>query len=39
MFENLKPQPADKILALMQIYRDDPRDQKVDLIVSEDNII
>ncbi|MFY1712288.1 amino acid aminotransferase [Tritonibacter mobilis] len=31
MFENLKPQPADKILALMQMYRDDPRDQKVDL--------
>ncbi len=31
MFENLKPQPADKILALMQMYRDDPRDQKIDL--------
>lgn len=31
MFENLKPQPADKILALMQMYREDPRDQKVDL--------
>ncbi|PRZ46938.1 aromatic amino acid transaminase [Tritonibacter scottomollicae] len=31
MFENLKPQPADKILALMQMYRDDPREQKVDL--------
>jgi len=31
MFENLKPQPADKILALMQTYRDDPREQKVDL--------
>ena len=22
MFENLKPQPADKILALMQMYRE-----------------
>ena len=31
MFENLKPQPADKILALMQMYRDDPRQEKVDL--------
>ncbi|WP_282120954.1 amino acid aminotransferase [Ruegeria atlantica] len=31
MFENLKPQPADKILALMQAYREDPRDQKIDL--------
>ncbi len=31
MFEHLKPQPADKILALMQMYRDDPRDQKIDL--------
>jgi aspartate aminotransferase len=31
MYENLKPQPADKILALMQMYREDPRDQKVDL--------
>ncbi len=31
MFEQLKPQPADKILALMQMYRDDPRDQKIDL--------
>ncbi len=31
MFENLKPQPADKILALMQMYRDDPRQDKVDL--------
>ena len=31
MFENLKPQPADKILALMQMYRDDPREQKIDL--------
>lgn len=31
MFETLKPQPADKILALMQMYRDDPREDKVDL--------
>jgi aspartate aminotransferase len=31
MFENLKPQPADKILALMSMYRDDPRSNKIDL--------
>ncbi len=31
MFETLEAQPADKILALMQMYRDDPRDAKVDL--------
>ena len=31
MFETLKAQPADKILALVQMYRDDPRDTKVDL--------
>ncbi|MEH6830422.1 MAG: amino acid aminotransferase [Sulfitobacter sp.] len=31
MFETLKPQPADKILALVQMYRDDPRETKVDL--------
>ena len=31
MFEQLKPQAADKILALMQVYRDDPRDNKIDL--------
>jgi aromatic-amino-acid transaminase len=31
MFETLKEQPADKILALMQTYRDDPRDTKIDL--------
>ncbi len=31
MLETLKPQPADKILALMQAYRDDPRDSKIDL--------
>ena len=31
MFEHLKEQPKDKILALMQTYRDDPRDTKIDL--------
>ncbi|MFW8594147.1 aromatic amino acid transaminase [Cribrihabitans neustonicus] len=31
MFETLKAQPADKILALMQMYRDDPRAGKIDL--------
>ena len=31
MFETLKQQPADKILMLMQMYAEDPRDQKVDL--------
>ncbi|RVT87337.1 aspartate/tyrosine/aromatic aminotransferase [Rhodobacteraceae bacterium CCMM004] len=31
MLENLKDQPADKILALMQAFRDDPRDDKIDL--------
>ncbi len=31
MFEHLKPQPVDKIMALMQQYRADPRDNKVDL--------
>ena len=31
MFDRLKAQPADKILALMQMYREDPRDHKVDL--------
>ncbi|MGV6812229.1 MAG: amino acid aminotransferase [Brevirhabdus sp.] len=31
MLTNLKPQPADKILALMQAYREDPREQKIDL--------
>ncbi|TDK48951.1 aromatic amino acid transaminase [Antarcticimicrobium luteum] len=31
MFETLKEQPADKILALMQMFADDPRDHKVDL--------
>ena len=31
MLNNLKDQPADKILMLMQAYRDDPRDDKIDL--------
>lgn len=31
MFETLQAQPADKILALMAAYREDPRDTKVDL--------
>lgn len=31
MFETLKAQPADKILMLMQMYRDDPREAKIDL--------
>ena len=31
MFESLKPQPADKILMLMQTFRDDPRADKIDL--------
>lgn len=31
MFETLKPQPADKILGLMTLYREDPRASKVDL--------
>ena len=31
MFETLKPQPADKILALMAQYREDPRETKIDL--------
>ena len=31
MFESLKEQPADKILALMQQFKDDPREQKIDL--------
>ena len=31
MFETLKEQPADKILALVQMYRDDPRETKIDL--------
>ncbi|MFK7877642.1 MAG: aromatic amino acid transaminase [Paracoccaceae bacterium] len=31
MFETLKPQPADKILGLIKMYRDDPRETKIDL--------
>ena len=31
MLQNLKAQPADKILTLMAAYREDPRDTKVDL--------
>jgi len=31
MFANLTEQPADKILALMAAYREDPREAKVDL--------
>ena len=31
MFESLKAQPADKILTLMQMFREDPREHKIDL--------
>jgi aromatic-amino-acid transaminase len=31
MFETLKERPADSILMLMQMFRDDPRDTKIDL--------
>ncbi len=31
MFEALNPQPQDKILQLIALYRDDPRDTKIDL--------
>ncbi|SMX40849.1 amino acid aminotransferase [Maliponia aquimaris] len=31
MFETIKEQPADKILMLMQAYREDPRSDKIDL--------
>lgn len=31
MLENLQPQPADKILALMTAFKEDPRSQKLDL--------
>ena len=31
MFETLKEQPADKILMLMQLFKDDPRESKIDL--------
>ena len=31
MFTSLKEQPADKILQLMQLFKEDPRDTKIDL--------
>ena len=31
MLEALKPQPADKILELMTLFREDPREAKIDL--------
>jgi len=31
MLSDLKPQPADKILALVQAFREDPRAEKIDL--------
>ena len=31
MFQDLIEQPADKILALVQAYKEDSRDQKIDL--------
>ena len=31
MFDALNPQPQDKILALIQMFKDDPRDGKIDL--------
>ena len=31
MFEKLPPQEPDKIIALMQQFRDDPREEKIDL--------
>ncbi len=31
MFENLKEQPADKILMLMKMFAEDPREAKIDL--------
>ncbi len=31
MFEHLNPQPEDKIMALMKMYREDQRDGKIDL--------
>lgn len=31
MLETLNPQPQDKILQLIQLYKDDPRDTKIDL--------
>jgi aromatic-amino-acid transaminase len=31
MYQSLTPQPPDKILALMQMFKDDPRPTKIDL--------
>ena len=31
MFNSLQQQPADKILALMQVYKEDPRENKIEL--------
>ena len=31
MFNSLQQQPADKILALVQLYKEDPRENKIDL--------
>ncbi|MEP5152880.1 amino acid aminotransferase [Planktotalea sp.] len=31
MFENFKPLPADSILSLVKMFREDPREQKIDL--------
>ena len=31
IFTDLEEQPADKILALMAAFKDDPREQKLDL--------
>ena len=31
MFETLKPQAEDKILMLMRLFREDPRQDKIDL--------
>ncbi|MCY4541989.1 MAG: aspartate/tyrosine/aromatic aminotransferase [Rhodobacteraceae bacterium] len=31
MLESLKPQPPDKIIGLMQLFREDPRTDKIDL--------
>ena len=31
IFKNIQKQPPDKILALMTAFKDDPREQKLDL--------
>ena len=31
IFKNIQNQPPDKILALMTAFKDDPREQKLDL--------